>query len=124
MNEPMEERRVSRDSMVTELIPAIGYIRVNTARVFTDSEGQRKSIEQWAQRSGHLVVDWVEDILVSGEAGRNDLALEELLSRVQKGVAAVVAVDAAYRISRRVEAYRRWNERLVAAGGQLKWALD
>ncbi|MEU7322497.1 hypothetical protein AB0465_14440 [Streptomyces griseoviridis] len=43
---------------------------------------------------------------------------------MQKGVAAVVAVDAAHRISRRVEVYRRWSARLVDAGGQLKWALD
>ncbi|MFJ7280352.1 hypothetical protein [Kitasatospora sp. NPDC098663] len=66
----------------------------------------------------------MEDILVSGKAGDNELALEEPLARVQQGVAAVVVVDAAYRISRRVETYRRWNARLQEAGGQLKWALD
>jgi DNA invertase Pin-like site-specific DNA recombinase len=108
----------------TQLIPAIGYVRVNSTRVVTESEAQRAAIEKWAARTGHLIVDWVEDILITGEAGANDVALDELISRVQGGVASVVVVNGAHRISRRKQVYDRWTAQLSEAGGVIRWAVE
>ncbi|MEU5957548.1 recombinase family protein [Streptomyces sp. NPDC047525] len=108
--------------MSAELIPAIGYVRVNTALVFTESQNQRQSIIRWAQETGHLIVDWVEDILVTGKTGDNDVALDELITRVHEGVASVVVVEGPDRISRQAEVFRHWQSRLTEAGGHLAWA--
>ncbi|WP_030962606.1 recombinase family protein [Streptomyces sp. NRRL S-378] len=105
---------------MSDPVPAIGYVRVNTARVMTESDAQRAAIESWAARTGHLIVDWVEDILVPGEAGANDVALNELIERVQRGVASVVAVDGASRVSRNKAVYDLWVARLAEAGGSVQ----
>ncbi|UFQ16427.1 MULTISPECIES: recombinase family protein [Streptomyces] len=111
--------------MSKELTPAIGYVRVNTPHVLSESEDQRRNIEGWAQRTGHLIVGWVEDILVPG-AGGNEAGLDELIARVQHGEARVVAVEDHHRISRRLDVYQRWSDRLAQVGGRLErtGALD
>ncbi|MFM9464152.1 recombinase family protein [Streptomyces scabiei] len=100
-----------------DLIPAIGYVRVNNPRAFTESERQRNSINTWATRTGHLMVGWVEDIWVPGTGG-NEAGLEELLDRVRSGEASVIAVEEIHRVSRKVVTVKGWLARLAEAGGR------
>lgn len=100
------------------LVPALGYIRVNTRHLTTDSDAQRAAIERWAGRTGHVMVGWVEDVLVDG-TGRTTAALEELVNRVAAGDAAVVVAESSVRIARKLAIVKAWSDRIQAAGGRL-----
>ncbi|WP_406153552.1 recombinase family protein [Streptomyces anulatus] len=106
---------------MADIKPAIGYVRVNNPRAFTESERQRRNINAWAERTGHLMVGWVEDIWVPGTGG-NEVALEELLTRVREGEASVIAVEEVHRISRHVDVVREWMGRVEQAGGRVEQA--
>ncbi|WP_420712529.1 recombinase family protein [Streptomyces sp. PsTaAH-124] len=100
------------------LIPALGYVRGNTPRAFTESERQRKNISAWADRTGHLMVGWVEDVLTDG-TGANSAGLEELLTRVESGEAKVVAVEEYHRLGRLRGPVNGWIARLEGLGGRV-----
>jgi DNA invertase Pin-like site-specific DNA recombinase len=97
--------------------PAIGYLRASGPEVFTITQSQRDAINAWSQRTDHLVVGWVEDILVFGTESGTGLA--EVVQRVAAGEAAVVAVQGRTRISRMPAVVADWERQITAAGGEL-----
>jgi DNA invertase Pin-like site-specific DNA recombinase len=104
--------------MKADPVPALGYIRVNSAQLTKESDSQRSAIEAWAACTGHIMVGWVEDVLVDG-AGRTAEGLGELVGRVAAGDAVVVAAASSVRIARRLAVVKAWAARVRDAGGRL-----
>lgn len=106
-----------------EPIPTIGYIRVSLAREETISpELQRESITKWAQRTGHRIVDWVEDL---DKSGRNfKRRIMGVIERVEGGEARVIAVWKYSRFGRTRTGVPANLARVEKAGGQLLSATE
>ncbi|MEV7770455.1 recombinase family protein [Kitasatospora sp. NPDC086791] len=106
-----------------ELIPAIGYIRVSLAREeMISPELQRKAIEEWAARTGHKTIDWVEDL---DKTGRNfKRRIMRVIERIEAGEAQVIAVWKYSRFGRSRSGCILNIDRLEAAGGQLVSATE
>jgi DNA invertase Pin-like site-specific DNA recombinase len=104
-------------------IPAIGYIRVSTAREeMISPDIQRATIDRHAEATGREMVDWIEDL---DETGRN------FNRDIMRGIRAIEAGDA-----REILVYRydRWGRhalhslmniaRVEAKGGQVVSATE
>lgn len=76
---------------------AVAYIRVSTDDQALGPEAQRRAIEQWAARGGIEVVDWHEDLGVSGGRPLEEcpglLAAVDSLSEHRAGVLIVAKRD-------------------------------
>jgi DNA invertase Pin-like site-specific DNA recombinase len=106
-----------------DLVPAIGYIRVSTAREeMISPELQRGTILQWAARTGHRIIDWVEDL---DKTGRNfKRRIMEVIERVERGEAPVIAVWKFSRFGRTRVGVTANLARVEEAGGQLLSATE
>jgi DNA invertase Pin-like site-specific DNA recombinase len=104
-------------------IPAIGYIRVSTAREeMISPDIQRATIDRHAEATGREIVEWIEDL---DETGRN------FNRDIQRGIHSIEAGDA-----REILVYRydRWGRhalhslmniaRVEAKGGQVVSATE
>ena len=105
------------------LTPAIGYIRVSMAREeMISPDLQRESITKWAQRTGHCVVDWVEDL---DKSGRNfKRRIMGVIERVESGEARVIAVWKYSRFGRTRTGVPANLARVEKVGGQLLSATE
>lgn len=101
-----------------ELIPTIGYIRVSLAREeMISPELQRESITEWAKRTRHRIIDWVEDL---DKTGRNfNRKIMKVIERVEAGEARVIAVWKYSRFGRSREGCATNLARVERAGGQV-----
>ncbi|MFF4738808.1 recombinase family protein [Streptomyces sp. NPDC001262] len=106
-----------------ELTPAIGYIRVSMAREeMISPELQRKAILEWAVRTKHIIVDWVED---PDKTGRNfKRRIMEAVARVEAGEVGVIAVWKYSRFGRSRYGQTVNLHRVEQAGGQLLSATE
>lgn len=106
-----------------QLTPAIGYIRVSLAREeMISPELQRESIQRWAKRTGHRIIDWVEDLDKTGRNFRRKIM--GVIERVEAGEARVIAVWKYSRFGRnRVDGPANLA-RVEGVGGQLISATE
>lgn len=104
-------------------IPAIGYIRVSLAREdMISPELQRKAIEEWAKRTGHRIIDWVEDL---DKTGRNfKRKIMRVIERIEAGEARAIAVWKYSRFGRTREGVALNLGRVERAGAQLLSATE
>jgi site-specific DNA recombinase len=106
-----------------EPIPAIGYIRVSLAREeMISPELQRESITKWAQRTGHRIVDWVEDLDKTGRDFKRRIM--GVIERVESGEARVIAVWKYSRFGRTRTGVPANLARVEKVGGQLLSATE
>lgn len=86
------------------LVPVIGYVRVSMAREDMISPAiQRTAISGWADRSGRVVVAWIEDLDATGRNFRRKVMTG--IARIEGGEAREIAV---YR-------YDRWGRNAADA---------
>lgn len=106
-----------------DLIPAIGYIRVSMAREeMISPEIQRSVILQWAARTGHRIVDWVEDL---DKTGRNfKRKIMRVIERVESGEVRAIGVWKYSRFGRTRASLHANLARVEATGGQLLSATE
>lgn len=76
----------------SEPIPAIGYVRVSMMREDGVSpEIQKAAVSEWAARRSRVIVDWVEDLDLTGrEFAKRKIAA--MIERVSRGEAREIAV--------------------------------
>ena len=106
-----------------ELTPAIGYIRVSMLREEAISpELQRSAIQDWARRTGHRIVDWVEDLDKTGRNFRRRIM--GVIERVESGEVKAIAVWKYSRFGRTRTGVSANLARVEKAGGQLISATE
>ncbi|MEX2984549.1 recombinase family protein [Streptomyces sp. C36] len=105
------------------LKPALGYIRVSLAREeMISPDLQRKAILQWAARTGHYIVDWVEDL---DKTGRNfKRRIMDAVACIESGEVGVIAVWKFSRFGRSRYGQAINLQRIEHAGGQLLSATE
>jgi DNA invertase Pin-like site-specific DNA recombinase len=108
---------------------AIGYVRVSKlggrrGDSFLSPQLQREEIERAARRESMEVVDVLEEIDVSGRAGKKRPLWEKAIAAVERGEVGAVVVYNISRASRSVQDFLRADERVRAAGGRLVSAQE
>lgn len=101
----------------------IGYIRVSrvggrAGDSFISPQQQRDRIEAHARAHSHTVIDWREDLDVSG-AKMERIGLEEAITAIEVGAADGLAVAKLDRFARSVSGAAKTLARIEAAGGVL-----
>lgn len=107
----------------TKREPFVGYIRVSTYYEEKISpEIQRSSISAWAERNNAEIVDWVEDLDVSGRKMKRkiSIAIKDVEDRVARGI----AVWRYSRFGRSRHANAVYLAKLEAVGGRLVSATE
>ncbi|WP_354643957.1 recombinase family protein [Kitasatospora camelliae] len=113
----------SRSATEAGLTPAIGYIRVSMAREeMISPELQRAAITDWAKRTGHRIIDWVEDLDKTGRTFKRRIM--GVIERVERGEASVIAVWKYSRFGRTRTGVPANLARVEKAGGQLISATE
>jgi DNA invertase Pin-like site-specific DNA recombinase len=106
-----------------DLVPAIGYIRVSTAREeMISPELQRTSIEAWADRRGRRIVHWVADLDATGRNFRRKIM--RAIGHIEDGTAKEIVAWKYSRFGRQRHGNAVNLERLERAGGQLVSATE
>ncbi|MFE1845178.1 recombinase family protein [Streptomyces sp. NPDC059515] len=119
MQAPATFRRTPPD----EGEPWLAYIRVSTWKEEKISpELQREAITTWARRTGRRIVDWIEDLDVSGRHFKRKITA--CVERVEAGEARGVAVWRYSRFGRDRTGNQMWLARLEKAGGDLESATE
>lgn len=108
---------------------AIGYVRVSKlggrgGDSFLSPQLQREEIERAARREGLEIVDVLEEIDVSGRAGKKRPLWEQAIAAVERGEVSAVIVYNISRASRSVQDFLRADERVRAASGRLVSAQE
>lgn len=102
---------------------AIGYVRVSLAREeMISPELQRSAIQQWAARTNHRIVDWVEDLDKSGRNFRRRIM--RAIERIETGEAEAIGVWKYSRFGRSRDGITYNLARIERAGGQLLSATE
>ncbi|MEU4296447.1 recombinase family protein [Kitasatospora aureofaciens] len=111
------------DHDLNEPIPAIGYTRVSMAREeMISPEIQRRAIQDWARRTNHRIIDWVED---PDKTGRNfKRKIMRAIERIESGEARVIAVWKFSRFGRTRTGVPANLARVEKVGGQLLSATE
>lgn len=105
------------------LTPAIGYIRVSLAREeMISPELQRTAILSWAGRTRHHIIDWVEDLDMTGRNFKRKIM--QVIERVERGDAKVIAVWKYSRFGRNRPGIELNLARIEQAGGNLLSATE
>lgn len=106
-----------------EPIPAIGYIRVSTAREeMISPELQRAGITDWAARRNRRIVAWIEDL---DKSGRNfKRRVQRAIAMVENGTAREIAVFKFSRFGRQRYGWAVNLERVESVGGDLQSATE
>lgn len=108
---------------VAEPIPAIGYIRVSTAREeMISPELQRSAIEQWAARRNRKIIDWVEDLDATGRNFKRKIM--KAIGYIEDGTAQEIAVWKYNRFGRNDVGIAVNLARIEAVGGALQSATE
>lgn len=115
--------QAGRNDEDSGLTPAIGYIRVSMAREeMISPELQRTAITDWAKRTGHRIIDWVEDLDKTGRNFRRRIM--GVIERVERGEAQAIAVWKYSRFGRTREGVVVNLGRVERAGAQLLSATE
>ena len=105
------------------LIPAIGYVRVSKAREeMISPELQKEAITQWAARKGRIIIDWVEDLDMSGRTWNRRIL--GVIARIERAEAAEVVVWKYSRFGRERTGQALNLARVERAGGALQSATE
>lgn len=103
--------------------PWLAYVRVSTWREEKISpELQKSAIESWAKRTGRDVVDWIEDLDVSGRTFKRKVM--GAIQRVEQGEARGIVVWKFSRFGRNDTGIAINLARVEKAGGQLISATE
>ncbi|WP_051966495.1 recombinase family protein [Kitasatospora mediocidica] len=109
--------------LADDLIPTIGYIRVSMAREeMISPELQRAAIAQWAARTGHQIIDWVQDLDATGRNFKRKIM--RAIERVEASEAQAIAVWKYSRFGRTRTGIEINLARIEQAGGQLLSATE
>jgi len=104
-------------------VPAIGYVRVSMKREeMISPQTQRAAIEACAARCGYAVIDWVEDLDVSGRTFKRKIL--SAIGRVKSGEAQAVIVWKFSRFGRQRLGNHVYLAELEEAGGRLVSATE
>jgi DNA invertase Pin-like site-specific DNA recombinase len=108
---------------------AIGYVRVSKlggrgGDSFLSPQLQREEIERAAGREGLEIVDVLEEIDVSGRAGKKRPLWDRAIAAVERGDVSAIIVYNISRASRSVQDFLRADERVRAANGRLVSAQE
>jgi site-specific DNA recombinase len=106
-----------------ELVPAIGYIRVSMEREeMISPQTQRAAIEAYAARMGYVIIDWVEELDVTG---RNfNRKITAVVDRVKEGEARAIIVWKFSRFGRTRKKREFFLAEIDEAGGHLLSATE
>ncbi|MFE5487307.1 recombinase family protein [Streptomyces sp. NPDC056527] len=103
--------------------PWLAYIRVSTWKEERISpELQRAAIEAWAERTGRRIVEWIEDLDVSGRHFRRKIM--KCIEQVEAGEARGIVVWKYSRFGRSRDGIAINLKRLTDAGGELESATE
>ncbi|MDN3356024.1 recombinase family protein [Actinomadura sp. DC4] len=106
-----------------EPIPAIGYIRVSTAREeMISPELQKASITDWAARNNRRIVMWIIDLDKSGRNFRR--RIQRAISAVEAGEAKEIIVWKFSRFGRQRLGWAVNLDRVESVGGDLVSATE
>ena len=106
-----------------DLIPAIGYIRVSTAREeMISPEIQRAAIEDWARRNGRRIIEWIIDLDKSGRTFKR--RVQEAIQRIRDGIAKEIVVWKFSRFGRIRLGWAVHLDLVESAGGSLISATE
>jgi site-specific DNA recombinase len=107
----------------SDLIPAIGYIRVSMLlEEQITPELQRNSITDWARRNGRRIVRWIEDLDVSGRHFHRKIM--GAIEAIEAGEAREIAVWKFSRFGRTRSGNAINLGRVNLAGGELQSATE
>jgi DNA invertase Pin-like site-specific DNA recombinase len=99
---------------------AVAYIRVSTDEQALGLEAQRQAISGWAKREGVSILQWCEDVGISGGADLEDrLGMVAALAAVRELKADVLVAHKADRIARDVYVAEVIKRELRLAGATL-----
>lgn len=119
----MTPRHTTSQGSPEEGEPWLAYIRVSTWKEEKISpELQRAAIEGWATRTGHRIVDWIEDLDVSGRHFKRKIM--RCIERVEAGEARGISVWKYSRFGRSRDGVAVNLKRLRDAGGELQSATE
>ncbi|RSS51399.1 recombinase family protein [Streptomyces sp. WAC01280] len=119
----MTPRNTSGQGSPTEGEPWLAYIRVSTWKEEKISpELQRAAIEAWERRTGRRVIDWIDDLDVSGRHFKRKIM--KCIERVEGGEARGVVVWKYSRFGRSRDGIALNLKRLHDAGGELDSATE
>lgn len=119
----MTPRANSHQGSPTEGEPWLAYIRVSTwTEEKISPELQRAAIKTWEQRTGRRVVDWIDDLDVSGRHFKRKIM--RCIERVETGEARGVVVWKYSRFGRSRDGIAVNLKRLEDVGGQLESATE
>lgn len=117
------QKVVPQSGTETELIPAIGYIRVSTyLEEKISPELQRTAILDWATRNRRTIVNWIEDLDATGRNFKRRIM--QGIEAVEQGHAAEIAVWKFSRFGRTRHGNAVNIARLHAVGGELQSATE
>lgn len=107
----------------TRLIPTIGYIRVSWLQEHQISPDiQRHAIDDWARRNGRTIVEWIEDLDVTGRDFRRKVM--QAIQGIEAGRAQEIAVWKYSRFGRTDTGNAVNLGRIHLAGGELQSATE
>ncbi|MET9955661.1 recombinase family protein [Streptomyces sp. NPDC006339] len=113
----------SQGSPSSEGEPWLGYVRVSTYKEENISpELQKTAIQAWAQRTGRHVIDWIEDLDVSGRTFKRKVM--SAIQRVEQGEARGIVVWKFSRFGRNDVGIATNLARVERAGGELISATE
>ncbi|MEW9550652.1 recombinase family protein [Nonomuraea sp. NPDC050783] len=105
------------------MIPAIGYIRVSMMleeKISPDI--QRAAIKELARRRGYQIIEWVEDLDVSGRTFQRQIM--EVIADIEEGKAKAILVWKYSRFGRNRTGNQLNLARVEKAGGELVSATE
>jgi site-specific DNA recombinase len=108
---------------VTDLVPAIGYIRVSTwYEDKISDEIQKAAIKETAQRRGRIITRWIYDLDETGRSFRRKIMLA--ITAVEHGEVSEIWVWKYSRFGRNRHGVAVNLARIEKAGGQLRSATE
>ena len=87
-------------SISTDLIPAVGYIRMSTDKQEDSPARQRAEIQRYAKANGIRITEWYEDHGLTGTESMNRPEFQRLLADAAAGRFTTIVVSEHSRLSR------------------------
>lgn len=70
--------------IATELIPAVGYIRMSSSKQDASPEQQRERITKLAERDRYRIIRWYDDLGISGDDAKKRKGFQRLIRDAQE----------------------------------------
>lgn len=88
------------EKIITELVTAVGYIRMSSDQQTDSPERQRRQIEEYAGRNAYRIIKWYSDHGMTGTESKRRASYQQLLADAPSGLFAAVLITEQSRMSR------------------------